>query len=154
MKDEPCDLFKKIPEHLIKEVFEKSPEASAELDYTFLGFEEIYQKVAKEVPKSMIVIDFGCCYAFQSWYFKNYKKYIGVDASVQSEERFKIPKSAHYDMSIQMYVKDGYLPMNKDNVFAICSYVPDEEARKMVVENFPNHYVFYPGIIDDWRFEI
>lgn len=152
MIHEPCDLYNKIPHHLIKEIFNNS-DASAEMDYTFLGFEEIYQKVAKEVQKSMIIIDFGCCYAFQSWYFRDFKQYIGVDACTPTEQRLKIPKSAHYDMSIQRFIEWGYAPTNRENVFTICSYVPDEEARKMVVKNFENHYVYYPGIVDDWRYE-
>lgn len=34
--------------------------------------------------------------------------------------------------------------MNK--VFAVCSAVPDKEARKLVADTFPNHLVWYPGL--------
>lgn len=34
---------------------------------------------------------------------------------------------------------------NMPNVFAICSYVPDNEARKLVKENFKNCLIYYPS---------
>ena len=32
-----------------------------------------------------------------------------------------------------------------DHVIAICSAVPDEEARELVKETFPNYIDWYPG---------
>lgn len=151
MKNESCDLFKKIPQILIKEVFKKSPEVSAEMDYTFLGFEEVYQRVKKEVPEYMTIIDFGCAYAFQSWYFKDYAGYIAIDSAVPPKKRFIANGTMHYYGTIQDFIGNFYIDMIGNPIFAVCSYVPDEEAREMVVKNFRNHYVYYPKIIDDWR---
>lgn len=150
-KKKTCDLWEKIPRDLVDDVFRRCPEASAEMDSSFLGFEEIYQRVAKEVPHNMTIIDFGCAYAFQSWYFRDFELYIGVDNGVPSGGRLWTENSAHYTTSIQDYIKDYNSDGMYEDIFAICSYVQDEKARELVRKCYPRHYVYYPGIIDDWR---
>lgn len=143
---EPCELFKLIPREKIDKIFSESNTASAELDRMFLGFEEVYKAVTMFVPKSKIIIDFGCAYAFQSWYFKDYEKYIGVDSSVSNENVLKTDNSKFFFMSIQDFIKEQFqkLGYKKEDVFAVCSYVPDEEARTMVKEYFSYCLVYYP----------
>lgn len=48
-------------------------------------------------------------------------------------------------MSIQTFIRDVFptLGYNLDKVFAICSYVPDGNARKMVRKFFPYCLVYY-----------
>ena len=142
---EECELFKLIPKEKLDELF-KNSDAGAELDCTFLGFEEVYKSVLSFVPKSKIIIDFGCAYATQSWYFRDYKKYIGIDKSSNNNSVIHTENSEYYFASIQYFITNIFNTLNisKDNVFAICSYVPDEEARKMVRENFPYCLVYYP----------
>lgn len=146
---EPCELYKLIQREKINRIFEKSETAGAELDYTFLGFEEVYKAVTLFIPKSRAIIDFGCGYAFQSWYFRDYRKYIGVDVGSVCEdvlEILKIGNSEFYHMSIQEFIrnefhKTGY---SFDEAFAICSYVPDTDAQRLVRETFPHCLVYYP----------
>lgn len=80
--EKPCELFKLIPRDKLDRVFELSQTVVAECDYTFLGFENVYKSATLFVPREKVIIDFGCAYAFQSWYFRDYRKYIGVDNSV------------------------------------------------------------------------
>lgn len=143
---EPCELFKLIPREKIDKIFSESNTASAELDRMFLGFEEVYKAVAMFVPKSKIIIDLGCGYAFQSWYFKDYKKYIGVDCSTSDIDVLKTENSQFFFMSIQEFIKEQFLKLGykKEDIFAVCSYVPDEKARMMVKEYFPYCLVYYP----------
>jgi hypothetical protein len=50
-------------------------------------------------------------------------------------------------MSIEEFIKME-LPMlhlDKTRCFAISSYVPDDEANKLIRETFPNLIVFYPS---------
>ncbi len=143
---EPCELFKLIPREKIDHIFRISKTAGAELDYTFLGFEDVYKAVTLFVPKSKVIIDLGCAYAFQSWYFRDYKKYIGVDNSVCYSDVLENDNTEFYFTSIQNFVKEvfpisGYL---KEEVFAVCSYVPDENSREMVRKFFPYCLVYYP----------
>lgn len=143
---EPCELFKLIPKEKIKKVFEASETVGAECDFTFLGFEDVYKAATLFVPKSRVIIDFGCAYAFQSWYFRDYRKYIGVDNGVKKNDVLKTENSDFYFMSIQNFIREifpilGYM---EEEIFAICSYVPDEEAREMVRKFFPYCLVYYP----------
>lgn len=140
-----CELFKLIPKEKLDELF-KNSDAGAELDYTFLGFEEVYKSVLSFVPKSKIIIDFGCAYATQSWYFRDYKKYIGIDNASNEKSVIHTENSEYYFTSIQNFITNIFSTLNisKKDVFAICSYVPDEKARKMVRESFPNCLVYYP----------
>lgn len=142
MKHEPCDLIKQIPKELIDKMFEN---ADIDVDYTFLCFEEVYKAVTEFVPKDTIIIDFGCAYAFQSWYFKDYKKYIGVEIQGNENSVLKLDNSEFYFMSIQEFISEfDKLGYDKEKVFAVCSYVTDKQARQTVRENFPNCLVYYP----------
>lgn len=138
-----CNLFKIIPKEEIKRVFLESKTISSELDYTFMGFEDVYESVLKFVSKDKIIIDLGCAYAPQSYYFKDYIKYIGVDAYVDCH--FKTDNMEFYNMTIQDFCKKVIEEKwNLENTFAICSYVNDEEARQKVKEIFPYCLVYYP----------
>lgn len=143
MKHEPCDLFRVIPPEEINRVF--SGTAAAELDYTFLAFEEVYKSVLSFVPKDKIIVDLGCAYAPQAFYFKDYFAYIGIDIQIP-EPHFETPNMKLFQLSIQDFCSMvAQANWDLDNYFAICSYVPDEEARKMVRETFPNCLVYYPS---------
>lgn len=144
--DEPCELFKLIPREKINKIFTTSQTVGAECDHTFLGFEEIYKAVTLFVPKDKIIIDFGCAYAFQSWYFRDYRKYIGVDNGVRCQDVLETENSEFYFMSIQEFIRKIFpiLGYRKEEMFAICSYVPDEEAREMVRKCFLYCLVYYP----------
>lgn len=146
MKHEPCELFQIIPKEKIEQIFRTSNTVSAECDQTFLGFEDVYKAVTLFVPKNRVIIDFGCGYAFQSWYFREYKKYIGIDNTTCSFDVLKTENSEFYFTSIQDFIqnvfpKKGYEP---EDVFAVCSYVQDVNAREMVKKSFPYCLVYYP----------
>lgn len=144
--NEPCELFKLIPKEKIEKVFETSKTVDAECDFAFLGFEDVYKAVTLFVPKNRVIIDLGCAYAFQSWYFRDYRKYIGIDNGVNKNDVLETENSEFYFVSIQEFIKEVFpqLGYRKEEVFAICSYVPDEEARKMIGESFPHCLVYYP----------
>lgn len=144
MTHETCELFNIIPNEEINRIFNNSQTASAEMDYSFMGFEDVYKSVTMFVPKGKTIIDLGCAYAPQSYYFKDYRGYIGVDTNMP-DFHFKTFNSSFYEMSIQDFCKK--IVENKwdlEKMFAICSYVPDEEARKIVKETFPYCLVYYP----------
>ena len=123
-------------------------------------FDEPYQQAACVANKDSIIIDLGCAYAPQSYYFTQCKRYIGVDLPMVApqggyeqypecvpETRFKPDNAEFYIMSIQKFLKEVYPALNidKSKVIAICSAVPDKEARDMVAKYFPIHHISYPG---------
>lgn len=115
-----------------------------DVDPSFLGFTDIYQHLAEIVPKENTVIDFGCAYGFQAWYFRHHAKYIGIDAHVS--EFFTLPELKNCEF-VTMCGQD-WLDANRKTPlidhFAICSYVPDPSLRAMVKTRLRNCFVFYP----------
>ena len=149
---EPCNLFKIIPEEKLRTYFDIIESASAELDLSFLGFEDCYEEALKYANEDTIIIDFGFGYALQSWYFQNCKQYIGIDAWVdknlfQAQEEGCFPENVTFlHQTIQDYISDllkSYCDLN--NVIAICSAVPDKEARQLIRDTFPSYIDWYPG---------
>lgn len=141
-----CELSKLIPSEKLDYLFKHS-DCGAELDKSFfLGFEDVYKGVLNFVPNEKIIIDLGCAYATQSWYFREYKQYIGVDSEMNDNSVIHTENSEFYFTSIQNFIHNIFpsLKLDLENVFAICSYVPDEEARLLVRETFPNCLVYYP----------
>lgn len=134
-----CELFRMIPKEKIDEVFEKSYSVSGECDHTFLGFEEVYKAVTLFTQKDTVIIDIGCAYAFQSWYFRNYDKYIGVTLDLQYNDVLHTDNSEFYFMSGQEFIKYAFpaLGIKKEKCFAICFYVPDWELQEQVRNFFP-----------------
>lgn len=113
------------------------------IDLTFLGFLDTYRALATIIPRGRTVIDLGCCYAFQSWFFKDHKD-IGVDV-ISRTHRISLPGHKHY----QLTIKDFYeAPASyiTGPTFAICNYVPpwyggsEEHVRK----RFTDLFVYYP----------
>lgn len=143
---EPCELFKLIPREKIDHVFRTSQTVGAECDTSFLGFEKVYKAVTMFVPKNKVIIDCGCAYAFQSWYFRDYRKYIGIDCSSSINDVLQTENSEFHFVTIQHFIKNVFptLEYSLNEVFAICSYVPDDNARKMVRNFFPHCLVYYP----------
>lgn len=148
----PCDLFTLIPKKKLDYLFEHS-DASLELDFTFLGFEDIYKDVLNFASKGKTIIDLGCGYAAQSYYFQDHRKYIGVDACGDNDSVIHTENSEFYFTSIQVFIKDVLPTLGIDprDTFAVCSYVPDEAARRLVTETFPYCRVYYPGSISVWK---
>lgn len=139
------DIFEYLPIEEADRLLKKNYRMGGNVDYTHMGFTHVYKSLLNIVPKHFTIIDLGCCYAPQCYYFKDYKQYIGVD--VEDEERFAIHNTTHYVMSIQRFIKEELpkLNLNPKQCFAICSYVPDDEATELARRTFPNILVYYPN---------
>lgn len=118
-----------------------------ELDHDFLGFVEVYRSLSELIPKDKIVIDFGCYLAAQSYFFAEHRQYIGVD--VVKIQRFTPSNAKHYICSIQNFMKNTVPELlgARSNLeyCAICSYVPDFDATRLVRETFSNVFCYYPS---------
>lgn len=152
MRAEPCELYRMIPESELNRVFKGT--ASAELGMDFLGFEMPYKVASLVVPKrGWTILDLGCGYAAQAYFFTAYKKYIGVDLrGPESMLRFTTWNTEMYIMRIQDFVAKYLSELDLEHTFALCVAVPDKEAQDMIIREFPHHYVWYPGGINDLSF--
>ena len=110
-----------------------------ELEYDFIAFLDSYADLKEIVPKNYIVIDLGCYQALQGHLFRDHAGYIGVDSGVPSAYRLRQDNAEYYDCTIQKFIEKilPELNFNTEKVFAVCSYVPDMQAREMVRNTFP-----------------
>ena len=121
-----------------------------ELDYDFLCFADVYAAVADVIPKDFIIVDFGSYMAAQSYFFQQHRGYIGIDSFddwwAPGTRRFTTENSVMVTGRIEEVV-----PIIPDApyIYAVCSYVPDETAQRMVAERYRNHFVYYPSGIND-----
>ena len=108
-----------------------------------MGFNDIYEILSKIIPEHFTIIDLGCGYNPQCFYFTKHKKYVAVDIS--DCEKFKSDNCVIYQKSIEDFIKEDISGLNLDETFAICSYVPMREAnREMVRKAFKNLFIYYP----------
>ena len=135
------NLLKLIPTTQQEAVFGQE---MCDIDAEFLGFMEVYESLAKLIPKHWTVIDLGCAYAPQCYYFANHKEYIGVD--IADCIRFSTPNTVHFKESIEEFVTKRAKKFDPEKTFAICSYVPPwgNDNMKIVRENFKNVFTYYP----------
>lgn len=134
------DVLQYIPKEEVRRILRQP---MCELDADFMGFTDIYKALASIIPKHFTVVDLGCYCAAQSYYFTRHAKYIGVD--VNTLERFTPYNATHYVMRIQDFCKNKIQNLDLETTFAICSYVPDEGAKKIARQTFKNIYVYYPA---------
>jgi len=99
------------------------------------------------------VVDIGCCNALQAWYFRRHRGYYGVDPNTPLFERLVLPNTYHFFYAIEdielltggiVYTEDDIAALTDDPVFAICNYVPSDEANKVLRQRYKNLYSFYP----------
>ena len=139
VKLKPQTLYRKFPSRDVASILSQD---RCELDNDFAGFIDEYETLSKIIPQHFTVIDFGCNLAAQCWFFRNHERYIGVDTI--GMKRFRCPNTTHAVMDIQQWIKK-YADRQPESTFAICNYVPDDTAVKMVRECFPRLFCFYPA---------
>lgn len=134
-------LLSLIPKEQIDRVFNQK---ECDIDIEFLGFIDIYKKLSEIIPKHFTIVDLGCAYNPQCFYFKDHKKYIAVD--LYTKERFQAENCELINKSICEYIKNDISDLNLDETFAICSYVPDwhDNNIEMVRKTFKNVFTYYP----------
>jgi len=136
------DLLKIIPKKQLDRVLNQY---RCDLSPDFLGFTDIYKKLSLIIPKHWIIIDFGCSYAPQCFYFINHKKYIGIDP--EARIRFYTKNTKYYLMTTKKFIEKFLSNFNQEETFAICSYVPTwygHDSKELVRKNFKNVFVYYP----------
>lgn len=135
------NLYEKLEKEYPDQTKKIMAAGSGDISPEFLGFVNIYRRLAEIIPKDWTVIDLGCAYAPQSYYFRKHKKYIGVN--IGTDNVWRTANSQFYFMKISDYIK-AHKAQSKE--FAICSYVPPwgDDNMKLVKENWKNVFVYYP----------
>ena len=138
-------LFHLLPKDQKELVF---GQAMCDIDGEFLGFMEVYESLSKLIPKHFTVIDLGCAYNPQCFYFTEHKKYIAVDSDPCV--KFKSDNCEIYQKDIDKFIEEDLSQFNLSETFAICSYVPCDS--KLLRETFKNLFVYYPhGGYDNFK---
>ena len=75
--------------------------------YDFLGFVEHYYHLSLVIPKGRTVYDFGCCGALHSWFFRNHKKFVGIDAETTAFMR--MPNSEFHTCTTAEFLSDFFV---------------------------------------------
>ncbi len=134
------ELLDIIPQEQQDKVFNQD----CDIDYEFLGFTKMYKHLSFIIPKHYVIIDLGCAYNAQCYYFKEHKKYIAVDIS--DIHKFSTDNCKIYKMTIKKFIEKHISKFDLEETFAICSYVPSWGAdnMKLVRESFKNVFTYYP----------
>ena len=109
-----------------------------------------YYYLSKMINKDWTVIDVGCAYNAQAYFFLDHAKYIAVNPEYKSDdfhfEYFHPEGTDFYAATGQEFIRDILPTLNLDlkKTFAICHWVPSEECQRMVRETFPYCFVIYP----------
>lgn len=111
-----------------------------DIESDFLGFVEQYYLLSKVIPKHFTVIDFGCAYAPQAYYFIDHKKYIGIDYCVL--KRFTFKNTEHKLIAIETELSN-WVGKDTSQIFAICNYVPTGTFN--IRRIFQNLFIYYPA---------
>ena len=137
-------LWHKLPKDQIERVMKSD---YCDIDPEFLGFVGIYERLADIVPLDWTVVDLGCAYAPQAFFFENHAGYIGVDLS--GHERFSARNTRHVSMAIADFLRDEAKSLPQMTTFAICSYVPPWGADNATLARtfFQNVFTFYPAAL-------
>lgn len=116
-----------------------------DIEPQFMGFVATYRLLALLIPRDWTVVDLGCAYAPQCWYFRAHRRYVGVDLG-SLRRRFAMPNTLHLRANITD-VLAVWRASNPLETFAICNYVPPWHGfeRRAIAAVFPNLFSFYPA---------
>jgi len=136
------ELLNRIPKEQIERVFKQY---YCDISPEFIGFIDIYESLSKIIPKHFTVVDLGCAYNPQCFYFTEHKQYVAVDVS--DCEKFQSENCVIYNKSIEKFITENLNDFNLKQTFAICSYVPPWGGDNvgMVKQSFENCFVYYPN---------
>lgn len=136
-------LLQRFPPEMVHQVMKS--QMCCDIDESFVGFIETYKQLSKLIPRTWTVVDFGCAYAPQCWYFRKHKEYIGVDWF--AGKRFFTKNTEHKKMSIEDWIFQ-YAELMPRTTFAIANYSLSDTS--IVRNNFNYCFTYYPEKDETW----
>lgn len=139
--------FDKITRYLTRALKNEDPKQfekfEESMDLEFLGYVDAYFYMSKITPIDRVIYDIGCGWGFQSFFFKDHKKYIGIDEFVKNDRQWQQPNAEYHHCSVKDFLEKNSISKTH---FAICNFIPsfDVDNGKLVRENFKDVYVYYP----------
>jgi len=137
------ELLDLIPKEQLNSVL---GQPDCDIEPYFLGFIDTYKALSTLIPTHFTVIDLGCGFNPQCFFFKDHLKYIAVD-SYPDIKRFMTDNCTFYDMDISDFIKKHISEFNLDETFAIMNYVPlwgKNTHNELTRKHFKNLYIYYP----------
>lgn len=137
------ELHRLIPDEEMSRVLNSE---RCDIDIDFLGFTGTYMMLVGLIPKHFTVVDLGCGYAPQSYFFTDHERYIGVD--LFRNEVFHTSNSEFFFDGIDAFVEsEDFKRLNLDTTFFICNYVPEWDGlrKSEILPLLKNVYFFYPA---------
>ena len=116
-----------------------------DIEPAFMCFAEIYFHLSQMIPKHWTIVDLGCAFAPQCFYFRDHAGYVGIDPGMRV--RFRIKNTRLYSMNIKTFIGSEICEnMDKERTFAIMSYVPADDYSYFLAKNcFKNMFIYYPS---------
>jgi len=137
------ELLQKLPKEQVEKVFNQD---MCDIAPDFLGFVDIYKSLSEIIPKHFTIIDLGCAYNPQCFFFTEHKQYIAVDIS--NCIKFQASNCIIVEKTIEKFIEEDLYKYDLGKTFAICSYVPpwykNSDNCEMVRKSFYNLFVYYP----------
>jgi len=136
------NILNRLPKWQIEKVLNQP---NCDIDLDFLGFLDIYETLSKIIPKYFTVVDLGCAYNPQCFFFEEHKSYLAVDIS--DCVKFQAKNCEIFQKSISEFINENLSNLNLEETFAICSYVPSwgGDNGKIARDTFKNVFVYYPS---------
>lgn len=135
-------LLSLIPKDQQEEIFSQY---LCDIDEECLGTIDIYLYLCRFIPFSWKIVDLGCSFAPQCFFFQKHAQYIGVD--IFPGKRFFAENTTHLTLSIEDFLKSKeYFSLELGKTFAITAYVPiiDDDLCRSIREAFPNSLSYSP----------
>lgn len=114
-----------------------------DIDTDFLGFVTTYRYLSELVPLHHTIIDIGCAYAPQGFYFRKHARYIGVDGFTPINDRFTFSNTEHILSTSQKFFAN--IDKLSKTTFVIANYMSSSEH---IVDEIKlkshNCFVYYP----------
>lgn len=120
-----------------------------EVDYLFGGMIDNYLAVSETIPKQFTIIDLGCGQAVQSWLFKDFHGYVGVEKKDVSKIGLPMPDAKYCTKTIQEFIKDDLDKFDLSKCYAICNGRVDRKTQLLAVGTFPNIFSCCSGYMPE-----
>ena len=143
-EDEIHPIWFNFPEDMVLHVIRKAYYSGYPYDMNFEepGYLKQYRALASVIPFHYTIIDFGCGFAPQCWYFRNHTQYVGIDTI--DIDRCVLDNTYHYSCTIEYFLKYLAKDYLNETTFAICNFV-DDKYTKQITEHFSKVFCYHPA---------